>query len=296
MREGLLRPAEGGAGKGSHRRFDFVQVNVAAVFGQLRRFGLNIAAFRTLADLLQSAVDLGSSVQLHPGGYSYAADLANKIEAFRRAETVMIYNSDTADCPPANMTKSERRDWNLAERPAANEAEVWAYAISRGASDYDLEAIREAAKRFGPNRQLEANIYVDLTADIIEPGYTDEVTWLLGLKDDGSWDIESGREGRFFENIYGRGAGEFGSGIFVPLGALLRKLWKLKTPSQLRQERQAAYTQKRLAEAGIEAQCFPAADPEDGVTINYDDNVVTWDQIQAVLNERPSFQMREDFE
>jgi DNA-binding transcriptional MerR regulator len=296
MREGLLRPIEGGGGKGNHRRFDYVQVNIAAVFGQLRRFGLNIAALRTLADLLQSAVQLGTSVQLHPAAYSTAAALADRIDDFRRGEPVMLKHGHTNDEAPADMSLRERHEWEWVERPAVSEKEVWDHWVSNAESEYDIDAIKAAAKLFGPHRQVEARIYVDLTVDIIEPGYSSEVTWLLGLKEDGGWDIESGTEGRFFENIHGMEPGDFGPGIFVPLGAVLRKIWELKTPRQLMRERRAVYTQKRLALAGIETRCFADDkddDDDDAIVIEYDEPV-TWDQIQTVLNERPSFRRKED--
>jgi DNA-binding transcriptional MerR regulator len=56
-REGLLRPAAGGAGKGSHRRFAFHQVTLAAILSQLRGFGISAIELRKLADRFHAAVD-----------------------------------------------------------------------------------------------------------------------------------------------------------------------------------------------------------------------------------------------
>jgi DNA-binding transcriptional MerR regulator len=56
-RENILRPAEGGGGKGQHRRFPYWEVNLAAILNEVRQFGANIAALRALADVMHNSLD-----------------------------------------------------------------------------------------------------------------------------------------------------------------------------------------------------------------------------------------------
>jgi len=61
-REGVLRPAEGGGGKGQHRRFAYAEINLAAILDQLRQFGVGLPALRRLADRFHVAIDYMASL------------------------------------------------------------------------------------------------------------------------------------------------------------------------------------------------------------------------------------------
>jgi DNA-binding transcriptional MerR regulator len=56
MREGVLLPAEGGSGRGQHRRFAYHQVNLALLLDQLRGFGVSLPAIKRLAQRFHEAV------------------------------------------------------------------------------------------------------------------------------------------------------------------------------------------------------------------------------------------------
>jgi len=56
MREGVLQAAEGGTGKGQHRRFPYHQINLALLLDQLRGFGVSLPAIKRLADRFHSAI------------------------------------------------------------------------------------------------------------------------------------------------------------------------------------------------------------------------------------------------
>ncbi|MEI5685457.1 helix-turn-helix domain-containing protein [Sphingomonas kyungheensis] len=56
MREGVLLPAEGGTGRGQHRRFAYHQVNLALLLDQLRGFGVSLPAIKRLAERFHDAV------------------------------------------------------------------------------------------------------------------------------------------------------------------------------------------------------------------------------------------------
>jgi hypothetical protein len=57
MREGVLRPAAGGQGRGSHRRFAYHQVTLAALLNELRGFGIGFGAIARLAARFHSALE-----------------------------------------------------------------------------------------------------------------------------------------------------------------------------------------------------------------------------------------------
>lgn len=61
-REGVLRATSGGGGKGQHRRFPFAEVNMAALLGELKKFGGTISELRKLAARFHDAMDYMASI------------------------------------------------------------------------------------------------------------------------------------------------------------------------------------------------------------------------------------------
>jgi len=57
MREHVLRPVEGGAGKGSHRKFAYYEVTLAGILNQLRIFGIGLPALARLSQRFHDAQD-----------------------------------------------------------------------------------------------------------------------------------------------------------------------------------------------------------------------------------------------
>lgn len=70
-REGILRPAEGGGGRGQHRRFAFYEVNLAAILGELRNFGVNVPSLKQLADKFHAALDYFDQHEMGRGTPEY---------------------------------------------------------------------------------------------------------------------------------------------------------------------------------------------------------------------------------
>ncbi|WP_338242226.1 MerR family transcriptional regulator [Aurantiacibacter hainanensis] len=239
-RERLLIPTEGGEGRGSHRRFDFIQVNIAAILAQLRPFGLNIAVLRPLADLLQRAADLGKGGELHPGDYFLAARLATKLHQFRSGSTVMVRQRKHAEERPSGLSRQAYIDWLMAERPATTEAEITDELLQNNTDYSTAEAIIAVADAMGPNRETEARLYGDLVFGVLAPGYSDEYSWLLGFRSDQSWRIEFGHQGgKFFDGLGSTSPEEFGAGIFLPVSAIIRQVWDLKTWAEIHRDREA---------------------------------------------------------
>ncbi len=252
-REDLLIPAEGGTGKGSHRRFDWVQVNIAAILGELRAFRLNISSLRSLAALLQSAAQLGAKRELHPSNYVTAARLATQLSLFRAGTPVPIKLRGPYDKPPAGLRGNAYGDWLAASRPAESEDEVVNKVLCNCEHD-SHEAILAIAERLGPGKEDLANLYGDLVYDILAPGYAGSYSWLLALNPDESWRVAFGQDGSFFGGINDQNPEDFGTAIFIPVSGAFQRVWGLKSPAYYRRQREAGRIQLCLARAGIEAE------------------------------------------
>lgn len=279
-REGLLIPTDGGKGRGSHRKFDFVQVNIAAILGQMRFFGLNIGVLRSFAEVLQEAAELGAARELHPGNYRDAARLATELHRFRAGKEVMVSKYWHDADPPPGVSRADYSEWLLAKRPAGSEAEVIRETIS---IDHDsLETVLAVAEAIGPGRETVAHIYGDLVYDVLVPGYAGAYSWLLGFDAQQKWRIEFGSEGaKFFDRIDSTSPEEFGPGIFLPVSGIIRKTWRLKTPTEYSRERTAERLRLRLAEAGITATVAPDESRKADFTIDALD--AEWERVDAVL-------------
>jgi DNA-binding transcriptional MerR regulator len=254
LKQGLLVPMSGGAGKGRHRRFDFVQVNIAAVYGQLRKFGVNIAALRSLSHLLQSAAEIGRSCKLHPGNYRSAAILATRLKEFRAGIPVMVLVHSAEEMPPKHLNRHDYIDWIMAKRPATSENEVINLVLGPR-DDYNSHAeLIAAADLIGPHKEAEAKLFGELVFDVAAPGYADNYSWLISLNPDAPCQIESGYDGaKFFEAINSISPDEFGSAIFVPVAGVFRKMWGLPSYAEYRRKRDEDYVTEKLAKAGIKA-------------------------------------------
>lgn len=252
LKQGLLIPTSGGGGRGDHRRFDFVQVNIAAVFAQLREFGSNIGALRSLAVTLQAAAQLGASHHLHPSNYSTAAWLADRLHQFRIGEPVLIRAHGYDEKPPEGLSWRERSDWSIARRAAVSEQEVINDSLS-APDDYDTnDNIVAVAEGIGPGRVTEAKAYADLVYQVLRPGYTDTFSWLLSIRPDRPCRIEFGDDANFFGAMNSGSPEDFGTAIFLPISGIIRKLWGLKPYKEYLRERDEAYIKGKVSEAGVE--------------------------------------------
>lgn len=253
-REKLLIPTEGGKGRGSHRRFSFLQVNIAAILAHLRPFGFNIGVLRSLADLLQRGAALGEGSDLHPGNYDIAARLADLLAQFRSGVPVLVHKNRKAGDPPPDVMGAAYGAWLTAKVPATSEDEIFDDYFHY-ISDYDPDAeVIAFAEKIGAGRVTEAKIYADLVFDIFAPGYSDSYSWLLGFRPDESWRIEFSIDGaKFFEGAGGLAPDDFGVGIYVPVSGIIRNVWGLRPSREIGRETMAAKIAQFLAESGISA-------------------------------------------
>ncbi len=82
MREGILRAAEGGAGRGQPRIFRFHSVNIAAFFDRLDKIGVAGSALRDLSDLLHASIDFITAFDLSDGELDEAHDTVVQRESY----------------------------------------------------------------------------------------------------------------------------------------------------------------------------------------------------------------------
>lgn len=280
-REGLLVPSEGGGGQGSHRRFDFVQVNIAAIFGELKRFGVNIGALRPLADLLQSAAVMGSGNELHPSNYLTAARLGTMLDRFHRGEQIMV-PVHVGQNPPENLSGHALSNWYSVKKLATTERDIVNKCCWTSTEYNTADDILVVANRIGAGRETVARIYGDLVFGVLTPGYSGAYSWVLALDNDNTWRVAFGDEGKFFDSVHSEGPESFGSGLFIPVSGVFRRIWKLKPDELIRAEQQAQGIAKKLAAAGIVASVTPRGTTrDDGYDI--DAPGVDIDEIEAAM-------------
>lgn len=57
MREGVIRAAEGGGGRGQHRRFRYSEVNLAAILNEVRQYGAGVPSLKSLSSVFHTSED-----------------------------------------------------------------------------------------------------------------------------------------------------------------------------------------------------------------------------------------------
>lgn len=266
----LLEHAEGGEGKGSHRRFHYSQINIAVILAVFRdNFGANIATLSSLAALLQSAVRTFKDSPLHVGDWTQAARLGGLLHRFRSGEPVMIDAHDRLSDDFDELPREER----YRKRPAKTEAEV--IADIRWISDRDPSGVLRAAETLGPGHETEARIALVVLGVVLDPSYMGDIYWLLMQTDDG-WVVREGSDDSTGD------LADLGPALFLPVMPLLKRAWGIPNSQTLMRERQAEHLQKRLEAAGIKATIVANEREEDGFKIDAPD--ADWAVVERVLS------------
>lgn len=77
VREGLLEAAEGGGGKGQHRRFRQMEVNLAALLYQIKaNSGANIGVLRDIVRSVRNSVEFANALPFSPSQFWESAPTA----------------------------------------------------------------------------------------------------------------------------------------------------------------------------------------------------------------------------
>lgn len=229
IKNGLLVPLEGGAGRGSHRKFARIQVSFAAILERLQRFGLNIGALRSFASILQRGVELCGGTNLHPASLTTAAHLAERLAAFRGGEVVEVRKSSGS---PSRQDGVERG-------PAQSGEEIIADLPGNPGFDPE-EEIASFAKTLVESDRQPIDLYeVVYSATVgIDLG---EVAWLL-------WQDEAGWRVAEQSSDYSGFSGEppVDTAIFLAVEKVVRRVWGFDLDERKRRFR-AAYLADLMA-------------------------------------------------
>jgi DNA-binding transcriptional MerR regulator len=271
----LLVPAEGGEGKGSHRRYTFPQINIALVYAVFRdHFGANINTLTSLGDLLQRSVKRFEGAKIHVGDWSTAAGIAQRLHDFRTGKDVMVRARDYDEPGYDKLPLDER----MRNRPATTEVE--AIADSLGHTETSPVELLRFAEAIGPGHHQEARVAQAIIGSLLTPTYMGDMTWLMRPTDDG-WDIREGGEDMNFGDIFLDGPDAFGPALFVPIVPMIRKAWNVPHYSMLRRITQGREMAAKLADFGIDAEITPEEDEEQGFAINVKRG--SWKEVQRIL-------------
>jgi DNA-binding transcriptional MerR regulator len=211
MRERLLVPKRGH--KGTHRRFEFVQLHIAAVLGAMHGLGANIGVLRAFASKMQRGVEIQSLIRLDHWQLYYAIDLARNLTIFESGTTVPIRN-------PARTAEPSRRD--LPNRIfATSPDEIVAATAAAARLDCDFSGVAEAAK--------ELNLYdascLESYRELVFPSY------IAPDKNDFEWVWVAWIDRRGSAQFRGGEAGNTGlhtaptAAFWLTISRLIRRLW-----------------------------------------------------------------------
>lgn len=232
IKNDLLVPTSGGQGKGSHRKFDFFQVNIAAVLAELRRFGVNIGIMRELASQLQQATALAKSAECNFWALNNAVDLASALIRFREGDPIDVLPDMPnywSNHPGFDNPREAGAYHDSHMRPAKSEEEIMAYMTHEDDEVHDLpERIIAFAQRLSRDDFHLIKLFTDLNNRAylyVWDGRAmawGDLEWIVVPLDDGKLQVFSAPERH---NLLEQSSGEVRSGLFLAPGTIVRGVW-----------------------------------------------------------------------
>lgn len=214
IKSGLLVAASGGGGKGSHRRFDGFQVNIAAILAELRSFGMNLAGLRSFATRLQAATALGKSAECNPWAFSDVKDLWHKTDAFKRGEPVLVVPEVRVEKFAESLEDIHHhfRKWpsHLHDR---------------------FDNVLKFANRLTQDDLPLLDLFMDVHSEAYRCVYEDRImsygdsSWLAVRQSEEEWKIYNGAAGED-PLPYNIQKDQICGGIYLLPGAIIRRAWK----------------------------------------------------------------------
>lgn len=224
LRNNLLRPSPGRSGKGHHRRFDRLQVSIAAVLAELHRLGTNISALSSFSDILQRGATQAERLRPAPHVLRQACAVGKLLARFDAGETVLIYDFELP------------KDGPTRRRPAQSHLEIVEDYGSDYATNEDLIAVALSIDV----EDLAATSFISDIIDEMDVVYPADVAWLAWQSGSG-WNILSAMDGSSFDsdNVTG--------GFFIGVSAIIRRTWSLDQDQRRRlfEIERAEYLNKR---------------------------------------------------
>lgn len=220
MREGLLVPLRPSAGKGDHRSFDFRQVHLAALLGELRTFGVKSGALKSFADMINRGISFATQYGLNDSEAYYVANLAERLSKYRRGKDVDILDEDR----------------NVGWRSAKNEQEIIKQLL-QFADNIRVDVVLKAAGNLPDEDHTALLAYDDLVRDehLIRRGVSevggerDEWIWYVWPDEQLNW--------QFVAAEGGSGVGwrirHLRSVIVLSISLIVRGLWQPDLESEV---------------------------------------------------------------
>lgn len=271
IKNDLITPTSGGSGKGSHRKFDLFQVNIAAVLLELRKFGVNIGTMRSLARMLQDGVTLGRSAECNHRAIYDALNLFELLDRYRSGQEVHVYLDTWGDDAGTNAGYPK-------EQLATSEQHILDHTRRDQGNLHDTyENVAAFAARITKATRLPLQLFFDLNQlayRYVWSGNESEwgdAEWLIVPKENGELDIIIGGEQ---DGFLGKNERKIKSGLFLLPAAIFRSVWgetlkpilihKLPpSPEELEQReraRQASATRERARQAEVRRLIFGGDD------------------------------------
>lgn len=197
-----------------------MQVSIAAVLGELHRFGLNIKALRAVADILQGGVEVGETMSERPFVIWLAARLAFAIANFDAGKEVLVWAKDADD---------------IVSRPATSHLEIAIGEVN--GDETSPEHLLAMAYAIGADRALGVILYSDLVEAMDTAGNTQRCSWLI-WQDDAGWNVDRALDDTGFNS-----AVEPASGIYVAVSGIMFRMWSIDLDArrQYREEQRLRY-------------------------------------------------------
>lgn len=222
-RNGVLRTAQGGGGKGQHRRFASGEVVLAGILGELMKFGVPLSSMVSLAERFHRSVDwvdqhgIGGSMRLIPEMMEYWEEYSNngRVEVF--------------DDPVTYDPEAIRMDRKARLLSSWDEVVAYQQARYENLSDQAVRVAKEVAKsEFSPHAQR----YLALQPTPRRWKSIHEL--ILFKREDGEWDErlldpEGQTSKRTADNL--QALEQFVSYFRIDLSALRLRLWGPKVSS-----------------------------------------------------------------
>lgn len=167
LRAGLLVPVEGGDGRGSHRRFDRMQVSLAAILREMHAFGANITTLNSFAEFLRPVMIYGETLKYDPGTIALAAYTERRLARFRAGYKFKIWRRSDKGAEPVDAVSEQE----IAEDFTNNTLPIQEFMLlCKRVGQFDLEAF---------------SIYADIleVIDTLDVGLRSWLLWNV----DGKW-------------------------------------------------------------------------------------------------------------
>ncbi|MBB3956298.1 MerR family transcriptional regulator [Novosphingobium sediminicola] len=196
MREGVLRAAEGGTGRGSHRKFTYCEATLAGILNELHHFGIGVKAMAQLASRFHDAVDWMAerAIDIHNLGRIVEASQIRR-EIIEKGCSTVTYGRSEIIPEHANLLVHRDNygawvelDWDQAIAYQFRNRKKSQLSQKEKDLVFSWDSV-EAIRKF--NRHLD---YFEAIAEIElrPPGYLDvQGSTLIGRNEDGEWEIFS---------------------------------------------------------------------------------------------------------